>query len=156
MKTIDQEITEWCFEKWGTKDIAGIALKLAEEAGEVAGAAVKIPEGRATVKDLLAEAGDCLIVLSQLAALNGTTLAKLRERRFVDIKARAGKKEEERAPLPLSVRVTNKSCGSVEVQAYNACGTLIENGLGSCASVAVKDLKLKLDQRNVRYTLPSF
>jgi NTP pyrophosphatase (non-canonical NTP hydrolase) len=86
--TIEQDILDFCESKWGEKDRQRIGLKLAEECGEVAGALIKIPEGRAFESDLDDEIGDCLIVLSQLAAKRGTTLAVLRAKRFHKIKTR--------------------------------------------------------------------
>ena len=92
MKTFEQEILDFATEQWGEKDFAGMALKLAEESGEIAGACVKIPEGRASVDDLDKEIGDALIVLSQLAAKRGTTLRDLRAIRFAQIVDRVSKK----------------------------------------------------------------
>lgn len=89
MKTTEAEILAFAMEQWGEKDWSGIGLKLGEEAGEIAGALVKIPEGRASLEDLDDEVGDILIVLSQIAARRGTTLLKLREARFQEIKRRA-------------------------------------------------------------------
>lgn len=82
---MEQEILATAQALWGVKDNQGIALKLAEEAGEVCGAAVKIPEGRATQKDMDDEAGDCLIVLAQYAALRGTTIEILLTQRWTHI-----------------------------------------------------------------------
>lgn len=89
MKTIEAEILEFATAQWGEKDLPAIGLKVGEEAGEVAGALVKIPEGRATLEDLDKEVGDLLIVLSQIAAKRGWTLEQLRAKRFEQIKARA-------------------------------------------------------------------
>lgn len=85
----EKEILAFASAQWGVKDMAAIGLKVGEEAGEVAGAIVKIPEGRAQLSDLDKELGDILIVLSQLAALRDTTLSALRSKRFEQIKARA-------------------------------------------------------------------
>ncbi len=57
MKTFETEILEFATEQWGEKSLDGIGLKVAEESGEVAGALVKIPEGRATFEDLEKEVG---------------------------------------------------------------------------------------------------
>jgi NTP pyrophosphatase (non-canonical NTP hydrolase) len=86
--SIEQEILEFAEHHWGCKDLRGVCLKLMEEAGEVAGAVVKIPEGRATEQDLFDEMGDVLIVLSQLAAKHNKTLAELRANRFEHVKER--------------------------------------------------------------------
>jgi NTP pyrophosphatase (non-canonical NTP hydrolase) len=90
--TTESEILDFAERNWGQKSLAGVALKLAEETGEIAGACVKIPEGRATEAELDKELGDALIVLSQLAAKRGTTLEALRAQRFEDIKIRAMKR----------------------------------------------------------------
>ena len=89
MKTPEQIIRDFAFEQWDDKSPRDIALKLCEEAGEVAGAAVKIREGRAKLRDMDDEVGDVLIVLSQYAAQRETTLDELRKQRFVFIQARA-------------------------------------------------------------------
>ena len=89
MKTTEEEILEFATAQWGAKDLPAIGLKVAEEAGEVAGALVKIPEGRAKWEDLDKEVGDLLIVLSQIAAKRGWTLFQLRAARFEQIKERA-------------------------------------------------------------------
>ncbi len=87
--TTEEVIADFCVRQWGDKDRPWVGLKLAEESGEVCGALVKIPEGRATEEDLDKEIGDVLIVLSQLAAQKGLTLESLRECRFKQIVARA-------------------------------------------------------------------
>jgi NTP pyrophosphatase (non-canonical NTP hydrolase) len=91
-KTIEEEILEFANSQWGEKTWEGLGLKLGEEAGEVAGAIVKIPEKRATLEDLDLEVGDTLIVLSQIAARLGTTLEALQAKRFEQIKERASKR----------------------------------------------------------------
>jgi NTP pyrophosphatase (non-canonical NTP hydrolase) len=78
MHNLEKEILEFATNNWGEKDLCGIGLKLGEECGEIQGAIVKIPEGRATEQDLKDEIGDSLIVLSQLAAKMDTTLDELR------------------------------------------------------------------------------
>lgn len=70
----------------------GLASKLAEETGEIAGAVVKIPEGRTTAAELDQELGDALIVLAQFAARRHTTLESLLNHRFAQIKERAKRK----------------------------------------------------------------
>jgi NTP pyrophosphatase (non-canonical NTP hydrolase) len=87
--TTEETILQFCESQWGHKPFAAVALKLAEESGEIAGACVKIPECRATLADLDKELGDALIVLSQLAAKRGTTLEALRALRFDQIQERA-------------------------------------------------------------------
>jgi len=89
MKTTESKILDFATEQWGYKNLAGMALKLAEELGEISGACVKIPEGRATFDDLHKELGDALIVLSQMAARRGRTLEELRAWRFLQIKERS-------------------------------------------------------------------
>lgn len=86
---LETQVTRFAEQQWGAKTLAGCGLKLAEEAGEVAGACVKIPEGRATEEDLKDEIGDVLIVLSQFATKLGVTLQELLERRFQFIQQRA-------------------------------------------------------------------
>lgn len=92
MRTIEAEILEFATAQWGEKTLAAIGLKVGEEAGEIAGALVKIPEGRATDEDLDKEVGDLMIVLSQIAAKRGYTLEAVRAMRFEQIKARAARR----------------------------------------------------------------
>lgn len=87
--TTEKEILKFATEQWGEKDDAGIGLKLAEETGEVAGALLKIPEGRATEIDLRKEMGDVLIVLSQIAARHDWTLESIRTDRYEQVRQRA-------------------------------------------------------------------
>jgi len=87
--TTEQQILDFATAQWGEKTMERLANKLAEETGEIAGAIVKIPEGRATENDLVKELGDALIVLSQFAAKLGTTLEILRAARFAQIQERA-------------------------------------------------------------------
>lgn len=89
MQTTEKAIRDFAFKKWGVKTDKEIALKLCEEAGEVAGAAIKIPEGRAALRDMHDEVGDVLIVLSQYAAQHNCTLEYLRAVRFEAIRIRA-------------------------------------------------------------------
>jgi len=88
MKTTEQIILQFATEQWGEKDLSGIALKLAEECGEIAGAIIKTDEGRSSYAELDKEVGDALIVLSQIAAKRGTTLEALRSQRFNHIQER--------------------------------------------------------------------
>jgi len=92
--TTEQHILAFATFQWGLKDLSGVALKLAEECGEIAGAIIKTNEGRSTHEELDKEMGDALIVLSQLAANRGTTLEKLRADRFAQIQERAARKAE--------------------------------------------------------------
>jgi len=89
--TTEEEILNFAVRQWGHKSLADLALKLAEESGEVAGVCVKRGERRSTLADLDNEIGDVLIVLSQMAYLRGQTLEELRASRFSGIKARAKK-----------------------------------------------------------------
>ena len=86
--TTEIEILQFAEDQWGERTLELIGLKVAEEAGEIAAAIVKIPEGRLTWADLDKEVGDILIVLSQIAAKRGWTLEQMRARRFEQIKAR--------------------------------------------------------------------
>jgi len=85
----EDEILEFAEAMWGVESMERLGIKLAEECGEVAGAIVKIEEGRKTLEDLDDELGDVLIVLSKFAAKRGTTLDDLRAERFAMIKERA-------------------------------------------------------------------
>lgn len=75
--TSEQEILQLAEKLWGVRTLDQVALKLAEESGEVCGAVVKLEDGRASLVDLAEEAGDALFVLAQLAAKLGTTLQSL-------------------------------------------------------------------------------
>lgn len=89
---LETQVTRFAEQQWGVKTLDGCLFKLAEEFGEVAGACVKIPEGRATEEDLKDELGDVLIVLSQFATKLDVTLQELLERRFQFIQQRAAGK----------------------------------------------------------------
>lgn len=91
MKTTERKIRDFVSKRWGIRSLERVALKFAEEAGEIAGAVVKEQEGRCTLSHLDDEVGDALIVLSQIAAIRGTTLSRLRARRFKAIVKRAKK-----------------------------------------------------------------
>lgn len=93
--TTETQILDFATEQWGEKSMERLVNKLAEETGEIAGAIVKIPEGRATTEDLDKELGDALIVLSQFAAKRGTTLDALRSKRFEQITARAASRSND-------------------------------------------------------------
>jgi NTP pyrophosphatase (non-canonical NTP hydrolase) len=58
------------------------ALKVAEEAGEVAGAVNKLADGRRTVRDVEDESGDAIIALCGLADAIGFDLATAVKRRW--------------------------------------------------------------------------
>lgn len=89
MSIIEGKILDFAEARWGKKTIIALVAKLAEEAGEVAGACVKIGENRAEVPDLLDELGDVLIVVAQFAAKHDTTIDALMRDRFAMIKRRA-------------------------------------------------------------------
>jgi NTP pyrophosphatase (non-canonical NTP hydrolase) len=73
---------------WGKKSTDHIILKMNEECGEVAGAFVKMKEGRLTEKDLLDELGDLLLASSQLAHRFNLTLEDVMTRRWEHIEVR--------------------------------------------------------------------
>lgn len=75
--TSEQEILNLAELLWGPRSVDQIAMKLAEEAGEVCGSVIKMAEGRETITDLAEEVGDVLFVASQLAAKLGTTTQAL-------------------------------------------------------------------------------
>ncbi len=64
------------------------AAKIAEEAGEVVAAVIKIEEGRADIEVLRDELGDLLIAASVIAGRHGWTLAELRSARWVEVRER--------------------------------------------------------------------
>lgn len=75
--TSEQEILNLAELLWGPRTVDQIAMKLAEEAGEVCGSIIKMAEGRETIADLAEEVGDVLFVVSQMAAKLGTTTQAL-------------------------------------------------------------------------------
>lgn len=85
---VEAAVTAWHIAKFGRIDERIIGAKLAEEAGEVCGALIKIAEGRATLQHLAAELGDALICLSALAGRHGWTLDQLRTDRWAEVQAR--------------------------------------------------------------------
>lgn len=87
-ETLEGRIFRYVTDKWGPKSGADIALKLAEECGEVAGAVVRMDEERGDVDGIADELGDLLIVASQLAFLLGGTLDEIRAERWRVIQER--------------------------------------------------------------------
>lgn len=87
------EVYAWHKGRFGVPDVNLVALKLAEEAGEVAGAVVKRGEGAVRpekglttradwTRHLLDEIGDAGIVLHVLCAREGVTLDEVIAARF--------------------------------------------------------------------------
>lgn len=80
IKALDQfqvEVVVWHDREWGgpdVKDIVKAGAKVAEEAGEVVGAAIKIDEGRDTAQHLADEAGDVVIALATACSRAGVSL----------------------------------------------------------------------------------
>lgn len=71
----EKEILAFARHTYGHRSLEGVAVKFAEEAGEVAGAIFEITENRiGNLDHLRAEIGDALFVLAQLCALAETTL----------------------------------------------------------------------------------
>lgn len=88
---VQAEVGEWQRRTWpDNQDPVTKALKFAEEAGEVAGAVIKMLEGRKTQGDLANEIGDSIIALAGLAEVADINLAtavvarwsSVRERRY--------------------------------------------------------------------------
>lgn len=65
------------------------AAKLAEEAGEVCGALVKLHEGRGGPQEVADELGDVLLVVSTIAGHFGWTVDELRAKRWAYVQQRA-------------------------------------------------------------------
>lgn len=87
--TIEAALSVWHDAKWPDKgDDRLVTNKLAEEAGEVCGAATKMAEGRATIEALADEMGDVLICLAVLAGRYEWTLPQLLRRRALGVLAR--------------------------------------------------------------------
>lgn len=87
--TLEAAVSVWHDAKWpGKSDDVWVSAKLAEEAGEVNGAVIKMSEGRKTETDLMDEMGDVLICLSVLAGRHDWTLDDLRARRLREVLAR--------------------------------------------------------------------
>ena len=84
----ERAILAWHDAKWPDKTDITLSAKLAEETGEVCGAAIKTMEGRRTEQDLKDELGDVLIVASVIAARHGWTLSEVRSERFAEVEAR--------------------------------------------------------------------
>lgn len=83
--TTEAAYSLWHEAKFPDRDDVWVSAKLAEEAGEVNGALIKMSEGRATTDDLADEMGDALIALSVLAGRHGWTLDELRSQRAKDV-----------------------------------------------------------------------
>lgn len=70
-----QEVLSWVYERWPhAADPRSRALKLAEEAGEVVGAVVKMGEGRKSKHDLGLETAQLVLCAMALAASAGFDL----------------------------------------------------------------------------------
>jgi NTP pyrophosphatase (non-canonical NTP hydrolase) len=72
----------------GEKSFDQLALKLAEEAGEVVGAINKLADGRSVAADVDAEIGDVLIVLCQFAERRGCKLEDYLVQRWATVCSR--------------------------------------------------------------------
>lgn len=102
------EVYAWHVGRFGEPDVALVGLKLAEEAGEVAGALVKRAEGAVRpakglvdygdwTAHLHGEIGDIGIVLNVLAGREGVPLDELIARRFRDdVSRRTGQEHSRR------------------------------------------------------------
>ena len=88
MMDAEQQVLMWHDSKWGDKEERILALKLAEECGEVAGAYIKEAEGRLTSQDIRDEIGDVLVVLHVLAGRRGWNLSGIFEDRFGEVRHR--------------------------------------------------------------------
>ena len=86
---MEKEIFRFVTEAFGAKSGQDVALKLSEEAGEVAGAVVKLNENRGTEQQIEQEVGDVLIVASQMAFLIGKSITQIRAERWKTVRARA-------------------------------------------------------------------
>lgn len=67
------DVLDWCARHGYATDMASRAMKLTEEAGEVMGAVIKIPEGRKTLTDLgqeLAQLTICAMTVAEAAELD--------------------------------------------------------------------------------------
>ena len=73
--TLAEDVAAQHARLWGDAPTERVALKVAEEAGEIAGAIVKLSEGRRSVADVVHELGDLAYALEALAARFGTSLA---------------------------------------------------------------------------------
>lgn len=86
---LQEQVVEWHDRTWGGPEIKTLvkcALKVAEEAGEVAGAAIKMDEGRRTAQDLADEAGDVVIALATALNRAGVSLGDaVMQRWFNDV-----------------------------------------------------------------------
>lgn len=138
MNTTEEKITGFAEQQWGVKTLTQVLMKLTEEVGEVAGAITKEAEGRANWDDLDDEIGDCLIVLSQMAAKRGRTLEDLRERRFEKIQARA-------RPKVLSCAACDR--GDFQIGHADGCQNASTQGLN--ISDSPPELKIVLAGRDV-------
>jgi phosphoribosyl-ATP pyrophosphohydrolase len=79
----------WRDARWPmNKTVDRSAMKVAEEAGEVVGAAVKMAEGRASMWNLATEAADTVIALYGLAHAAGFDLDLHVRERWAEVQAR--------------------------------------------------------------------
>lgn len=75
VKDVEQaDMLAWVAERRWAIDMESRALKLAEEAGEVVGAVVKIPEGRKQRSDLAIELAQLVLCAKALAEASGIDL----------------------------------------------------------------------------------
>lgn len=150
---IEHTVTLFCDTKWGKKSPHGMAVKLAEECGEVCGAVTKMEEGRASKEDLLDELGDVLVVLCQFAHSECTTLQALLERRFnAMLEADAPAKQKEL--MHLTVNITHTDDGVAVVVRNAADSKIIETVRAKHEVDAMNEVRHRLTHRGINFVLP--
>jgi NTP pyrophosphatase (non-canonical NTP hydrolase) len=83
------DVIEWVRQRWPHAcTVESRALKLAEEAGEVVGAVVKMSEGRKTLADLATECAQAVMCLKGIAGAAGFDLDAAVTAEWVDMQTR--------------------------------------------------------------------
>lgn len=82
------QVAPWHAEKFPGVSLDRVGLKFAEEAGEVAGALVKIEEGRLTLDDLAGEIGDATICLARICTMAGLDYSTVVAERWAEVRER--------------------------------------------------------------------
>lgn len=89
VQQLQLEVGPWQRKRWpATATQERTALKVCEEAGELAGAVIKLAEGRRAPQDVRNEIGDVLISLAACADLHGFDLGDCARERWAEVRER--------------------------------------------------------------------
>lgn len=85
----NDEVLAWVRERWPERcDLTSRAMKLAEEAGEVVGAVVRIEEGRGSLAHLTQELAQLVMCIKGVAAIAGIDMEAAVDTEWTNMQAR--------------------------------------------------------------------